>query len=130
VLNKVDIKQPVYVVEIEVEQLIAAGRPDKEFTPLPLYPAAPRDIALIVDEEVRAGDLVSSIKQAAGAMAESVRIFDLYVGKQIEQGKKSIAIAITYRSREGSLSSEEVDKLQQKVVNMLKRNFNAEIRDK
>lgn len=130
VLSKADIKQPVYVAEVVVEHLISISQPRLEFTSLPLYPAAPRDLAVVVNSEVWAVDLVNSIRQAAGALAESVQLFDLYTGQQIEQGKKSIAIAVTYRSREGSLSSGEIDELQQKVINMLKRNFNAEIRDK
>lgn len=130
VLDKLDIKQPVYVAEIEVERLIPMSRPPIEFVPLPIYPAAPRDLAIVVNEDIRAGDLVSAVKQTVGGLSESVSIFDLYAGKQIEQEKKSIAISIAYRSREGSLSSEEVDALQQKVIDVLKQDFKAEIRDR
>lgn len=130
ILDRLDIKQSVYVAEIGVEQLLQRSHPLIEFTPLPLYPAAPRDIAIVVDENVRADELVGAIKKTAGCLAESVQIFDLYVGKQIEKGRKSIAIAITYRSHKGSLSSEQVDDLQQKVVDYLKEMFNAELRDK
>lgn len=130
ILGKLDIKQPVFVAEIEVERLILMSRPLIEFTQLPLYPAAPRDLAIVVADNVQVGELVSMVKRTAGGLAESVRIFDLYTGKQIENGRKSVAISITYRSREGSLSSEQVDDLQQKVVDSLKQMFNAEIRDK
>ena len=130
ILDKLDIKQPVFVTEVEVERLIAMSCPSVEFTPLPLYPAAPRDLAVVVEENVQAGDLVGTVKRTAGVLAESVQIFDLYTGKQVEKGKKSLAINITYRSREGSLSGEQVDDLQQKVVDSLKQMFNAEIRDK
>ncbi|MBW1720228.1 MAG: hypothetical protein JRJ43_11860, partial [Deltaproteobacteria bacterium] len=130
ILDRLDIKQPVYVAEIGVEQLLQRSHPLIEFTPLPLYPAAPRDIAIVVDENVRADELVGAVKKSAGYLAESVKIFDLYMGKQIEKGRKSIAIAITYRSQKGSLSSEQVDDLQQKVVDYLKEMFNAEVRDK
>ncbi len=130
ILDGFDIKQPVYVAEVEVDPLIPVSRPLIEFTPLPLYPAAPRDLAVVVSESVQAGDLVSEVKKTAGGMAESVRIFDLYAGKQIGKGKKSVAIAITYRSPEGSLSGEQVDDLQQKVVDSLKQMFNVEVRDK
>ncbi len=129
-LGKLDIKQPVFVAEVEVERLIPMSRPSIEFTPLPLYPAAPRDLAIVVADNVQAEELVSTVKRTAGGLAEAVRIFDLYTGKQIENGRKSVAISITYRSREGSLSGEQVDDLQQKVVDSLKQMFNAEIRDK
>jgi phenylalanyl-tRNA synthetase beta chain len=130
VLSELDIKQPVYLAELEVERLLSISQSVTEFVPLPLYPAAPRDLAIIVSQEVCAGDLVNTIKETAGKPAESVQIFDLYAGKQIEEGKKSIAVSITYRSDAGSLSTEEVDTLQQKVIEMLKRKFGAEIRDR
>ncbi len=130
VLSRLDIKQPVYVAEIKVERLIPRSQSQREFTPLPLYPAAPRDLAIVVNQDVLSGNLVSTIKRTAGELAESVRIFDLYAGKQIEPGKKSIAISISYRSCQGSLSSEEVDALQQKVIDALKHGYDAEIRDR
>jgi len=130
ILGKLDIKQPVFVAEVEVERLIPMSRSLIEFTQLPLYPAAPRDLAIVVADNIQSGDLISAVKRTAGGLAESVRIFDLYTGKQIENGRKSVAVNITYRSREGSLSSEQVDDLQQKVVDYLNQMFNAEIRDK
>jgi phenylalanyl-tRNA synthetase beta chain len=130
VISRLDVKQPVFLAELEAGQLLSLSRPLAEFTPLPLYPAAPRDLAMIVSQEVRAADLVNTIRDTAGKPAESVQIFDLYTGQQIEEGKKSIAISITYRSGIGSLSSEEVDALQQKVIDTLKREFDAEIRDR
>ena len=101
-----------------------------QFTPLPVYPSAPRDLAIVVAEEIRVGELVGKVKSVAGTLAESISIFDLYSGKQIEKGKKSIGVSITYRSPERSLSSEEVDKIQQEIIGTLKREFNADIREK
>ncbi len=129
-VEKLDIKQPVYILELELEKLLSLKGGLIEYHPLPQYPAAPRDIALVVARDVPAGKLVAVVKETAGELAEAVKIFDVYTGKQIEKGKKSVAIAITYRSREGSLSSEQVDEMQNKVIANLKKRFNAEIRDK
>ena len=129
-LKKFSIKQPVYIAEINLPDMIEAAKPLRNFDPLPIYPAAPRDLAMIVDETVKAGDLVALIKKTAGDIAESVDIFDLYTGKQIEKGKKSIAISITYRSYSRSLSSDEIDASMSKVMDKLKENFKAVIRDK
>ncbi|UCG61982.1 MAG: phenylalanine--tRNA ligase subunit beta [Candidatus Zixiibacteriota bacterium] len=129
VANRFDIKQDIHYAEINLEALMVPGQSMSEFRPLPVYPAAPRDIAIVVDDDVKAGDLVEAVKVTAGELAESVHIFDLYRGKQIESGRKSIAISINYRSREGSLSSEQVDQKQQAVVEVLKRDFKAQIRD-
>ena len=128
--KSVDVKETVYMAEFETAPLLTYGQQLVEYQPLPIYPAAPRDLALVVDESVKAGDLVAAILEAGGELAESVEIFDLYTGKQIEQGKKSIAVAISYRSAEGSLSGEQVDGRQKKVVSKLKKDFNAEVRDK
>ncbi len=128
--KSVDVKQPVWVAELAAEPLMAVSSRVSTYEPLPIYPAAPRDLSLVVDEQVPAGAIVASIKTVAGEMAEAVDIFDLYTGKQIEAGKKSIAVAIAYRSRERSLSSEEVEAVQQKVIDELKNTFKAVVRDK
>ncbi len=130
ILDKFEIKQAVYVFELTLPSLMQQSGKLREYQPLPIYPAAPRDLAIVVDDDIRAGDLISAVKQAAGEIAETVEIFDLYRGKQIEKGKKSVAISITYRSLSGNLSSEQVDEKQRTVINKLKNDFNAQIRDK
>jgi phenylalanyl-tRNA synthetase beta chain len=130
VARKFDIKQAVHIAEIDLDALIVISGKKAQYQPLPIYPAAPRDLAIVVDEKVKAGEIVGEVKQAAGSLAESVEIFDLYTGKPIEPGKKSVAIAINYRSLEGNLASEQVDEIQSIVIGNLKKRFNAQIRDK
>ena len=130
IARKFELKQVVYLAELSLAPLVAQGRLQARFTSLPVYPAAPRDLAIVVEESVRTGDMVAAVKEAVGDLAESVSIFDLYQGKQIDKGKKSIAISISYRSQTGNLASEEVDTKQEVAVDMLKKRFNAEIRDK
>lgn len=130
VAKKFDIKQDLFISELDFELLLEMSGNLKMFEPLPVYPSAPRDLAFVVDETVKSGDIVSTVIKAAGELAESVDIFDLYTGKQIASGKKSIALSINYRSREGSLESSQVDERQKVVMETLKNKFNAEIRDK
>ena len=125
-----EIKQDVYIAEVDLEPLMAISGRLTEYQPLPVYPAAPRDLAVVVDDRVKVGEMVETVKKAAGEMAESVEIFDLYRGKQIETGKKSVAISINYRSRTGNLTAAQVDEMQVAVVNKLKEKFKAQIRDK
>ena len=125
-----DIKQDLYYAELNLPEMMAISGELSQFTPLPVYPSAPRDLAIIVAEEVKVGELVGRVKSVAGTLAESISIFDLYSGKQIEQGKKSIGVSITYRSAERSLASDEVDKIQQDIISTLKREFSADIREK
>jgi phenylalanyl-tRNA synthetase beta chain len=119
----------------QAARLCASGQAEishklTEFVPLPVFPAATRDLAMVVDESARAEELVSTIRSQAGALAETVEVFDVYTGAQIGQGRKSIAIAIVFRAPERSLSNEEIDELQQNIVSRLIKNFNAEIRDR
>jgi phenylalanyl-tRNA synthetase beta chain len=130
IADKLDLKQKVYLAEMTLSNLIENSKPLIEFRPLPIYPSAPRDLAIVVNESVKAAEIVAIVKEAAGLLAENVSIFDLYQGKQIEAGKKSLAVSITYRSTEGSLSAEQVERQQQVVINQLKHKLNAEIRDK
>ncbi len=129
ICRKVDIKQQVLTAELLLAPLMAVSRDLAAFEPLPVYPAAPRDLAVVVDTGVPAGDILDTVHKAAGDLAESVEIFDLYTGKQIEQGKKSIALSINYRSRTGNLSSDVVEKVQQKVIASLRKKLGADIRD-
>ncbi len=128
--KRFDIKQELYYAELNLPEMMAISGQLSQFTPLPVYPSAPRDLAIVVTEETRVGDIVGKLKSVAGPLAESISIFDLYIGKQIEKGKKSIGVSITYRSAERSLASDEVDKIQQDIMAVLKRDFNAEIREK
>ncbi len=129
-LGKFEIKQDVFAAEVDLAPLMAGAPELSFFEPLPVYPAAPRDLAIVVEESVTAAEIVAVVRQAAGKHAEDVRVFDVYRGKPIDVGKKSIAIAISYRSRTGNLVSEEVDGYQAQVVSALKKNFKADIRDR
>jgi phenylalanyl-tRNA synthetase beta chain len=124
------VKQPVLVAEIDLEGLINTREDRIKFEPLAVYPAAPRDLAILVDVAIPAGEIIECVRKAAGELAESVEVFDLYTGKQIEKGRKSIALSISYRSLSGSLSTEQVEETQRRVVAKLEQQFNAEIRDK
>ena len=130
VLSKFDLKQIVFLAELNLQPLRSISGSLKRFKPLPIYPAAPRDLAMIVEENVKAGDLVRAVMDVGGELAESVEIFDLYTGKQIEKGKKSIAISINYRSREGNLESVQVDAVQKAVIDKLIKKFKVQIRDR
>lgn len=128
--KRFDIKQELYYAELHLPEMMAISGQLSQFTPLPVYPSAPRDLAIVVTEETKVGEMVGKVKSVAGPLAESISIFDLYIGKQIEKGKKSIGVSISYRSTERSLSSDEVDKIQQGIITVLKREFNADIREK
>jgi phenylalanyl-tRNA synthetase beta chain len=124
-----EIKQPVFAAVLDFDKLLAKRRPDISYTPVPRYPAAPRDLAVVVDETANAGQLEEAIRKVGGDLLEDVRIFDLYRGKQVGEGKKSIAFALQYRSSERSLESKEVIATHEKIAVYLREHFKAEIRE-
>jgi phenylalanyl-tRNA synthetase beta chain len=129
VARKFEIKQPVYLLQLKIQPLMEKTLGPVEFQPLPVYPAVTRDLAMVVSESTQAGRLLDTVRTIGGDLAESVELFDLYTGKQIGEGKKSVAVAMTFRSPDRSLSNAEVDKLLEKTVAKLKQDFNAEVRD-
>ncbi len=124
-----DIKQAVLAAVLDFDKLLTKRRPEMSFRPVPRYPAAPRDLAVVIDETVNAGQIEEEIKKVGGDLLEEVKIFDLYRGKQVGEGKKSIAFALQYRSSERSLESKEVIATHNKIAKHLKKHFNAEIRE-
>ncbi|SYZ73193.1 Phenylalanine--tRNA ligase beta subunit [Candidatus Zixiibacteriota bacterium] len=124
-----DVKQGIYIAVLDFGELLKNRQRGIAYRPLPRYPAAPRDIAIVVDETVKAGDIIDLIKKTGGPLLERVELFDLYRGKQIGEGKKSLAFALSYRSNERSLESSEVSELHGKIASMLKEHFKSEVRE-
>ncbi|MDD2463892.1 MAG: phenylalanine--tRNA ligase subunit beta [Desulfobulbus sp.] len=128
-LKGFDIKQPVYFLEIDLEQLLSLEKTPKQFRSLPKYPTVKRDISLVVPDALPAGDLLMAIRRQSQKYLESAEIFDVYRGKPIQAGHKSVALGLTYRSATATLDDQTVDKVHQKIVNSLMADFNARYRE-
>jgi phenylalanyl-tRNA synthetase beta chain len=124
-----DIKQTIFAAVLDFRELLQNQNKESSFKPLPRYPAASRDIAIVVDDSVKVGDVIDLMKKTGGTLLEKVELFDLYRGKQIGEGKKSLAFAFTYRSNERSLENAEVAELHNKIAQMLKEYFKSEVRE-
>jgi phenylalanyl-tRNA synthetase beta chain len=92
------------------------------------YPALRQDLAFVVDEEVLAGDVVDTAREAAGAALGEARVFDVYRGGQIPEGKKSIALHVAFQSSERTLSDDDARELRERIVAALAERFDAELR--
>jgi phenylalanyl-tRNA synthetase beta chain len=123
------IKQPVYFFELDLQQLLSIPRETKRFKALPRYPSVKRDISLVVPDSVPAGKLLQSIYGQKQKYLESADIFDVYRGKPISSGYKSVAFSVTYRSATATLDDLSVDKIHEKIVNSLMEDFNARYRE-
>ncbi len=129
ILQDLGIKQPVCFFECDLEQINDLPVAGKQFTPIPKYPMMKRDIALLVPDQVPAGDLLRAIRRHRAEHVESVDIFDVYSGKPIEAGMKSVALSVTYRSPKKTLDDVTVDRIHEKIVNSLMTSFGGRYRE-
>jgi len=128
VAKRFDVEEPLYVFEVDFMALLDLFSDSLRFEPLPVYPPAFRDMALVVGEEVQVLDIERAIRRVDAEMVSEVRLFDLYRGKPVPEGKKSVAFSITYRLKDRSPQDEEVNAMHAKVAESLKEAFGAEIR--
>ncbi len=110
---------PVYAAEISVKAAFTAHSPDRDYTPLAVYPAIERDVALIMDDAQTAEEVYSAARQYGGKTLESIEAFDLYKGKGVPDGKKSVAFRITLRRSDRTLSDDEADAMVSKLLKKL-----------
>jgi phenylalanyl-tRNA synthetase beta chain len=123
-----DLIQPVYIFEINFSLLQELTAEKRVFQPLPRFPAVFRDLSFMVEEKILAGDLVQTIWEGGQGMVKEVKIFDLYRGKPVPPGKKSLAFRIKYQHAEKTLTDEEVNELHQKIIALMKDRFGGELR--
>ena len=128
VARKFDIKRKVYLAEISLDALLGCANLKKTFVGLPKYPSVKRDIAILLDDTINASSIYDVIKEEARQLVKSVEIFDLYKGRQIQEGKKSLAYTIQYRSDERTLNDKEVNDIHKKVQDALIKRLGAQIR--
>jgi len=115
------------VLELKVEALAPFFDKEVDYEKLPNYPSVDRDLAFLVNREVEHEKIVEAVRKIDLLVAD-VELFDVYEGKQIEKGKKSMAYHIIYRSEVKTLESKDVDGLHLKVIDLLQKKFGAEIR--
>jgi len=126
--KKFDIDQRVGLFEINLNKLLEKKEKQKVYEKVPTYPAVSRDIAFVVDEEVNHTTVQTTIAGISD-LIESVELFDVYSGENIEENKKNMAYHINYRSEEKTLNSEEIDEIHSSIEEKLREKFNANIRD-
>ena len=128
VLTTFDIDQPVYVFELDVENLLAVAGEHAQFKALSRFPDMLRDSALLLDESIIAEQVMNIINRGKVRFFESATIFDLYTGKGVPAGKKSLAVRVRYRDLEKTLTEAEVNKSHDKLIRSLCQQLDAEIR--
>jgi phenylalanyl-tRNA synthetase beta chain len=122
-----DLKE-TYVFELALTDLLNAEVEDIRYSPIPRFPSITRDIALVVDENIVAGELQKAIIEAGGELLKEVSIFDVYKGDRLPDGKKSIAFSLRYYDPERTLTDEEVTAVHEKVIQAVEQQFGATLR--
>ena len=117
-----------YVAELDLDRIYEFAKTVKSYKPLPKFPAVTRDIALLVDDVILVQEIENVIKKSGGNLVESVKLFDIYKGAQIPEGKKSIAYAIIYRDPSKTLTDKDVNKVHDKILKSLEQKLNAQLR--
>ncbi|GKV54521.1 phenylalanine--tRNA ligase beta subunit [Sporosarcina sp. NCCP-2222] len=126
-MKKRDLKE-TYVMEMNLADVLKADTAELIYKPVPRFPSMTRDIALVVSKETTAGKLEHIIRDAGGKLLKGVKLFDLYEGTNVEEGKKSIAFSLTYFDPERTLTDEEVVKAHDKVLTALTTEADAQLR--
>ncbi len=120
--------QELYAAELDFEALLAVHGPDPVYTPLPKYPSVTRDLALIAGHEVSVAAIEGCIKRAGGKYLREVRLFDIYEGPGIPEGKRSTAYSLTLRSDEGTLKDSDADETVARILKSLEETLGATLR--
>ncbi|MFO0965247.1 MAG: phenylalanine--tRNA ligase subunit beta [Gemmataceae bacterium] len=123
-------ERSVLVADFDLEAVQQAAPPRYAYTPVPRFPAALRDIAVVVAEDMPAERVAAEILAAGGSLLRGARLFDVYRGESIPAGAKSLAYALSYQAEDRTLTDKEIDTAHKKIENRLKHILKAQIRGK
>jgi len=128
ILGDLKIEGKVVVFEIDFEKLQRLSSEETIYQPISRFPAAVRDIAVLVPLEIRVEEVLNKIETAGGILVKDVDLFDIYEGEEIPEGKKNFAFHIIYQAEDRTLSSKEIDEIQQKIIKTLEENPEWQVR--
>ncbi len=122
-----DLKPDAFVFELDATKTLSTAIPIEK--PVSKFPSIRRDIAVVVDEKVRAADLVGEVENAIGELVKEVRIFDVYQGQGVEAGRKSVALGLILQETSRTLTDDDADSAMAATVQKLQAKFGAELRE-
>ncbi|MCC6487670.1 MAG: phenylalanine--tRNA ligase subunit beta [Candidatus Hydrogenedentes bacterium] len=128
VLGRFDIDQPVYLVDIDLDAMLNLPRSKRHFTALSVYPPSLRDMAVVVDAAVPAEQVLQIARDAGGDLLRQVSVFDVYSGKQVPEGKKSLALGLTFQATDRTLTDKDTQKTWDRILKNLRDTLQAELR--
>ena len=114
-------KEAVYVMEINLDKLLAKKTGKMKYKEISKYPTVKKDLSIVVDKDVESSQIAMQIKKAAGSLLLNSEAFDLYTGKGIDEGKKSLAYSLTFGANDRTLTDEEINSILDKIIDKLSK---------
>jgi phenylalanyl-tRNA synthetase beta chain len=127
--KKYDLRDAVFLAEFNLDLLLSKRNASKSFKSLPQFPSIRRDVAMLVPEATTHESVLQTVKQTKPANLENVELFDVFRGKNVPAGQKSLAYAFTYRAPEKTLTDAEVNAAHAKIVEAFKSQLHAAVRE-
>jgi len=128
IVEDMGIKQKVFVFDFDFDILVKLFSTEHEYKPISFHPAAIRDLSILTPQGTKVVEILNVINRAGGILVKDVDLFDIYSGEGIIQGKENFAFHIIYQANDRTLSSKEIDALQEKIIKALEKNIEWEIR--
>lgn len=129
ILEKFEIDNPVLILDINLSKLYTKKEVEKLYNKVSPYPVVDWDLAFLVDKTVDAGKILNDIENMAGKYLSNLTLFDVYEGKNIETGKKSLAFNIKFSAKDRTLTDQDINPIIDKIIKMLKDKYQGQLRD-
>ena len=127
-LKTMDVTDTVWAAELDLQKLFSLVTANWKYSPIPRFPAVKRDLSVVVDETLPAGDLLERIRKIGGGSLVVLDLFDLYRGESIPKDKKSLAFALTFQSQDQTLTEEDIDPIMARIIRDLAETCGAALR--
>jgi len=123
-----ELEQDIYIFEIDLEDFIYNSKKELIYSKITKFPLINRDLSIIINEDILSGDLTEYIKRTGGKYLNQVEIFDIYQGKGIPEGKKSITFNLKFLSTKKTLTEDEINPMFNTIIRSLEQKFSASLR--
>ncbi len=129
IVDGLDILQDIFYLELDLDSFISKIKYSKDFSAIPAFPSIEIDIAVVADESVASFDVENEIRKTGTRILKGVRLFDIYRGKQVQEGKKSMAYSLTFQDDARTLKDTEVEIIKKRILENLALRFGASLRE-
>ena len=128
ITKNLGLEEKIFAFDFNFDELIKMVSEENEYSPISFHPSAIRDIAILVSPETKVVEVLNIINLTGGELVKDVDLFDIYEGEELPGGRKNLAFHIIFQAKDRTLSSEEIEKLQRKIVKSLEENPEWEVR--